>query len=88
MGKKGKKQKPAVASRTAERKPLYTFTHLVVTNIIAWAVFLLVPFILGKSFIGHGADIYPYFSLIGLGFTAGSILDYTLDNIRRETTGR
>ena len=49
-------------------------------NVIGWAVFLFVPFIVGKSFVGHGADIYPFFSLLGLGFTAGTILDYTLDN--------
>ena len=81
MGKRRKKQKPSVAERAAERRPSYTFSQLVLANIIAWAVFLLVPFIVGKSFMGHGADIYPFFSLLGLGFTAGSILDYTLDNI-------
>ena len=81
MGKRRKKPKPAVAAATAERSPHYTLAHLVLANIIAWALFLLVPFIVGKSFMGHGAEIYPFFSLLGLGFTAGSVLDYTLDNI-------
>jgi len=81
MGKRSKKQKPSVVERTTERRPRYTFLYLVLANIIAWAVFLLVPFIVGKSFMGHGADIYPFFSLLGLGFTTGSMLDYTLDNI-------
>jgi len=80
MGKRSKKQKPADAVRTAERRRHYTFSHLVLANVIGWAVFLFVPFIVGKSFVGHGADIYPFFSLLGLGFTAGTILDYTLDN--------
>ena len=81
MGKRRKKQKPAAAVGPTEREPRYAFSRLVLVNIIAWAAFLLVPFIVGKWFVGHGAEIYPFFSLLGLGFTTGSVLDYTLDKI-------
>ena len=79
MGKRSKKQKPADAARTAERRRQHIFSHLVLANVIGWAMFLSIPFIVDKAFVGHGADIYPFFSLLGFGFTAGTILDYTLD---------
>ena len=81
MGKRSKRQKPAVAAKSAERKPRYAFSQLLLANVVAWGVFLMIPFIMGKSFVGHGAEIYPFFSLLGLGFTAGSVIDFALDRI-------
>ncbi|MBN1591662.1 MAG: hypothetical protein JW941_00275 [Candidatus Coatesbacteria bacterium] len=64
-----------------ERGPGYSLPQLLVANVIAWAVFLLIPFVVGKTFVGHGAEIYTFFSLLGLGFSAGSILDFSLDRL-------
>ncbi|HUT04694.1 MAG TPA: hypothetical protein VM163_12480 [bacterium] len=59
----------------------YGFGHVLLVNAIAWAVLLLIPFIVGKLFTGHGADIYPFYAVLGLCFTVGSLLDCSLDRI-------
>ena len=81
MGKKGRSQKPVVAARIAEKKPSYAFSQLLLANAVAWAVFLLIPFIAGKSFVGHGAEVHTFFSLLGLGFSTGSVLDFALKRV-------
>ena len=81
MGKRNRKHKSNVAATSPERRSWYGFTHVLLVNAIGWAVLLLIPFVVGKSFAGHGADIYPFYGVLGLCFTVGSVLDYSLDRI-------
>ena len=81
MGKKGRSQKSVVAAKIAEGRPSYTFSQLLLANVVAWTVFLAIPFIAGKSFMGHGAEVYTFFSLLGLGFSTGSFLDFALNRM-------
>ena len=81
MGKKGRSPRPVAATKIAESKPSYTFSQLMLANAVAWAVFLLIPFIAGRAFVGHGAEVDTFFSLLGLGFSTGSVLDFALNRI-------
>jgi len=81
MGKRSRKHRRNVPARSFEPESRYGFAHVLLVNAIAWAVLLLIPFIVGKLFAGHGADIYPFYVVLGLCFTVGSVLDYSLDRI-------
>jgi len=78
MSKKRKKGRAGPQARSSLERVQYSFGDLILVNVVAWALFLVVVFLVHKSYPGHGAHVWPFFSFIGIGFTIGSVLDYIL----------
>ncbi|MBN2209096.1 MAG: hypothetical protein JW759_07350 [Candidatus Coatesbacteria bacterium] len=80
MGKKKKKVRATDIGTTAEAREGYSFGQLLTVNAIAWGSFLLITYILTKTFGAEGEYLLPFYSFLGIGVSIGTLIDYALEN--------